>query len=58
MTRDERMAKLLDCVNFYATMKFWDAGLNAQAVMEEIVEDERNAGLREELASRDRPSGD
>ena len=58
MTKDERMAKLLDCVNAYAYGGLYDKGAMAQMVMAEIAEDEQNSGLREEMLNGDRPTGD
>ncbi len=58
MTRDERMAKLLDCVNAYAYGGLYDKGKHARTVIAEIAEDEQNGELREELLNGDRPTGD
>ena len=48
MTRDERMAKLLDCVDFYAHSKTWDHGRKAKAILALIAEDERVDGMNKE----------
>jgi hypothetical protein len=46
MTRDERMGKLLDCVNYYAESS--DGGRRARNVLAEIAKDEVYQGLLKE----------
>lgn len=48
MTRDERMALLLDTVSFYATNKTGDYGRKANAVLAKVADDERQESMKKE----------
>lgn len=53
MTRDERMRRLLDCVNFYAyNPNSYDKGRMAKRVLHEIAEDENIEGLKRHVGKR------
>lgn len=57
MTRDERMRKLLDCVNFYAyNHNAYDKGRMAKRVLHEVAQDEHIEGLKKHVEER-RPIG-